>query len=30
MEKWVEWQWPQSDLEMMRGTFDELYGSPEH
>ena len=27
MEQWVEWQWPQSDLEMIRGTFDELYGS---
>ena len=30
MEQWVEWQWPQSDLEMMQGTFDNLYGSPEH
>ena len=30
MEQWVEWQWPQSDLEMMRGTFDNLYGAPEH
>ena len=30
MEQWVEWQWPQSDLEMMRGTFNNLYGAPEH
>ncbi|MDO4808006.1 MAG: LTA synthase family protein, partial [Coriobacteriales bacterium] len=27
MEKWVTWQWPQSDLEMVKGTFDELYGN---
>ena len=25
MEQWVEWQWPQSDYEMIRGTFDNLY-----
>ena len=25
MEEWVEWQWPQSDLEMIQGTFDNLY-----
>lgn len=27
MEQWVEWQWPQSDLEMVKGTFDNLYGN---
>ena len=27
MEQWVTWQWPQSDLEMIQGTFDNLYGS---
>ena len=27
MEEWVEWQWPQSDLEMVQGTFQNLYGS---
>lgn len=27
MEQWVEWQWPQSDLEMVRGTFENLYGN---
>lgn len=27
MEKYVTWQWPQSDLEMMKGTFDDLYGN---
>ena len=27
MEQWVTWQWPQSDLEMVQGTFDNLYGS---
>jgi len=26
MEQWVAWQWPQSDLEMVQGTFDNLYG----
>ena len=26
MEEWVTWQWPQSDLEMLRGTFENLYG----
>ena len=26
MEQWVEWQWPQSDLEMITATFDNLYG----
>ena len=26
MEQWVTWQWPQSDLEMMSATFDNLYG----
>ena len=26
MEEWVTWQWPQSDLEMIEGTFDNLYG----
>ena len=26
MEQWVTWQWPQSDLEMVQGTFDNLYG----
>lgn len=30
MEQWVTWQWPQSDLEMVQGTFDNLYGSTEH
>ena len=30
MEQWVEWQWPQSDLEMLQGTFDNLYGDPSH
>lgn len=29
MEKWVESSWPESDLDMVRGTFDELYGSKE-
>lgn len=29
MEQWVEWQWPESDLEMMQGTFDNLYGGAE-
>ncbi|MBQ6395892.1 MAG: sulfatase-like hydrolase/transferase, partial [Atopobiaceae bacterium] len=29
MEEWVEWQWPQSDLEMVQGTFENLYGFPE-
>ena len=27
MEQWVTWQWPQSDLEMVRGTFENLYGN---
>lgn len=27
MEQWVTWQWPQSDLEMVQGTFENLYGS---
>ena len=27
MEQWVTWQWPQSDLEMIRGTFENLYGN---
>ncbi|MBO7675504.1 MAG: LTA synthase family protein [Atopobiaceae bacterium] len=27
MEQWVTWQWPQSDLEMVKGTFDNLYGN---
>ena len=27
MEQWVTWQWPQSDLEMVSGTFENLYGS---
>ena len=26
MEQWVTWQWPESDLEMIQGTFDNLYG----
>ena len=26
MEQWVTWQWPQSDLEMVQGTFENLYG----
>jgi lipoteichoic acid synthase len=26
MEQWVTWQWPQSDLEMVSGTFENLYG----
>ena len=26
MEQWVTWQWPESDLEMVQGTFDNLYG----
>lgn len=26
MEEWVESQWPQSDYEMIKGTFDNLYG----
>lgn len=30
MEQWVTWQWPQSDLEMVKGTFDNLYGATEH
>ena len=29
MEQWVEWQWPQSDYEMIKGTFDNLYGNAE-
>lgn len=29
MERWVAWQWPESDLEMMQGTFDDLYGDAE-
>ncbi len=29
MEQWVTWQWPESDLEMVRGTFDELYSGSE-
>lgn len=29
MEEWVTWQWPQSDLEMVQGTFDNLYGDAE-
>lgn len=29
MEQWVAWQWPESDLEMMQGTFDDLYGNAE-
>ncbi|MBQ9057659.1 MAG: sulfatase-like hydrolase/transferase [Atopobiaceae bacterium] len=29
MEQWVEWQWPQSDLEMVKGTFDNIYGNVE-
>ena len=27
MEQWVTWQWPQSDLEMVQGTFENLYGN---
>ena len=27
MEQWVTWQWPQSDLEMVKGTFANLYGN---
>lgn len=27
MEQWVTWQWPQSDLEMLQGTWGNLYGS---
>lgn len=27
MEEWVTWQWPQSDLEMVKGTFNNLYGN---
>lgn len=30
IEQWVTWQWPQSDLEMVRGTFDDVYGSHEN
>lgn len=30
MEQWVTWQWPQSDLEMVQGTFENLYGSTAH
>ncbi|MBR3327047.1 MAG: LTA synthase family protein [Atopobiaceae bacterium] len=30
IEQWVTWQWPQSDLEMVRGTFKHLYGSTAH
>lgn len=26
MEQWVTWQWPQSDLEMLQGTWENLYG----
>ena len=26
MEEYVEWQWPESDLEMIKGTFDNIYG----
>ena len=26
IERWVTEQWPESDVEMMRGTFDDLYG----
>ena len=26
IERWVTKQWPESDVEMMRGTFDDLYG----
>ncbi len=29
MEQWVQWQWPQSDLEMVQGTWDNLYGKKE-
>jgi lipoteichoic acid synthase len=29
MEAWVTWQWPQSDLEMVQGTFENLYGKSE-
>lgn len=29
MERWVEPQWPESDLEMVKGTFDDLYGGIE-
>lgn len=29
MEQYVTWQWPQSDLEMVQGTFDNIYGSQE-
>ncbi len=29
MEQWVQWQWPQSDLEMVQGTWDNLYGNKE-
>ena len=25
MEEYVEWQWPESDLEMVKGTFDNIY-----
>ena len=27
MEQWVTWQWPQSDLEMLQGTYENLFGS---
>ena len=30
IEKWVTWQWPQSDLEMVKGTFKDLYGTAKH
>lgn len=26
MEEWVDWTWPESDLQMVAGTFDHLYG----
>jgi len=26
IEEWVEWQWPESDLEMVKGTWENLYG----
>ena len=29
MEEYVEWQWPQSDYEMIKGTFDNIYCNAE-
>ena len=26
MEEWVEWVWPESDLQMVQGTYENLYG----